>query len=74
MLLPYLKALESKIVVLGSRSKSRNELMTAQGIKYKVIPSKFAEDLEHASYDHPKDYNMVQMFRIRIPVGGRFKS
>lgn len=74
MLLPYLKALESKVVVLGSQSKSRNELMTAQGIKYKVIPSKFAEDLEHAAYDHPKDYNMVPMFRVRIPAGGRCKS
>ena len=74
MLLPYLKALESKIVVLGSQSKSRNELMTAQGIKYKVIPSKFPEDLEHASYDHPKDYNLVRVFGLRTPAGERSKS
>jgi predicted house-cleaning NTP pyrophosphatase (Maf/HAM1 superfamily) len=46
MLLPYLKYLNNKIVILGSQSKSRNELMTAQHILYKVIPSKFEEDLD----------------------------
>ncbi len=30
MLLPYLEVLNSKNVVLGSQSKSRNEIMTTQ--------------------------------------------
>lgn len=42
MLLPYLKQLSSKKVILGSQSKSRNELMTAQRLAYQVVPSKFA--------------------------------
>lgn len=41
MLLPYLKVLNNKTVILGSQSKSRNELMTAQRLTYTVIPSKF---------------------------------
>ena len=41
MLLPYLKVLNSKKIVLGSQSKTRNELMQTQRLKYVTIPSKF---------------------------------
>jgi len=46
MLLPYLKAINSKKVILGSQSKSRKELLQTQRIDYKSIPSTFAEDLD----------------------------
>jgi len=46
MLLPYLPILNSKHIILGSQSKSRNELVQAQRLKYSVIPSAFAEDLD----------------------------
>ncbi len=53
MLLPYLSVLNNKKVILGSQSKSRNSLMTAQRLKYTVIPSTFPEDLDKSSYAHP---------------------
>ena len=46
MLCPYLKTLNNKKIILGSQSKTRNELMQAQKLEYKIIPSKFAEDLD----------------------------
>jgi predicted house-cleaning NTP pyrophosphatase (Maf/HAM1 superfamily) len=46
MLLPYLKAINSKKMILGSQSKSRNELFQTQRLNYKTIPSTFAEDLD----------------------------
>lgn len=59
MLLPYLKVLNGKQVILGSQSKSRNELMTAQRLLYKVIPSNFAEDLDKKLYKgNPAQYNL----------------
>lgn len=61
MLLPYLKALNSKTIVLGSQSKSRNELMQTQRIAYQIIPSKFEEDLDKKAYESPADYNMVSI-------------
>lgn len=75
MLLPYLKVLHGKKIILGSQSKSRNELMTAQRIPYTVIPSKFEEDLEKGLYkDRPEDYNMVRMHQCRTPVEARWKN
>jgi len=60
MLLPYLKRLSTKKVILGSQSKSRNELMTAQRLNYTVVPSKFAEDLPKEKYSgRPDLYNQV---------------
>lgn len=41
MLLPYLNILNNKKIILGSQSKSRNELMIAQKIQYDIIPSTF---------------------------------
>jgi len=46
MLSLNIKALNEKKIILGSQSKSRNELMQAQKLNYKIIPSKFAEDLD----------------------------
>ena len=46
MLLPYLNVLNSKRIILGSQSKSRNELLATQQLKYERISSKFAEDLD----------------------------
>jgi septum formation protein len=61
MLLPYLKQLSGKKVILGSQSKSRNELMTAQRLTYQVVPSKFAEDLPKENYKgRPEEYNRVR--------------
>ena len=65
MLLPYLKVLNDKKIVLGSQSKSRNELMQAQKVSYKIIPSKFAEDLDKSSFPSPADYNLVSMNKPR---------
>lgn len=59
MLLPYLKVLNGKKCILGSQSKSRNELMQAQRLEYKIIPSKFAEDLDKKTFASPADYNLV---------------
>lgn len=42
MLLPYLKVLNKKKIILGSQSKSRKELFDAQRIVYETIPSTFA--------------------------------
>ncbi len=50
MLLPYLKVLNSKVVILGSQSKSRKELVSAQRLNYTVVPSKFEEDLDKSQY------------------------
>lgn len=75
MLLPYLKVLQGKKVILGSQSKSRNELMTAQRLPYTVIPSKFEEDLDKDLYkDRPEDYNMVRIQLCRIHVVARWKN
>jgi septum formation protein len=74
MLLPYLSVLNSKKVILGSQSKSRNQLMTAQGLKYTVIPSTFPEDLDKSIYAHPSQYNMVIVIQPRIHVWERLRS
>lgn len=46
MLLPYLKFLNAKKIILGSQSKTRNELLTAQRVAYAAIPSVFEENLD----------------------------
>jgi predicted house-cleaning NTP pyrophosphatase (Maf/HAM1 superfamily) len=74
MLLPYLKTLNSKAIILGSQSKTRNELMTAQRLKYLVIPSKFEENLDKSAYQDASLYNLVRPIRRRKPAGGRSKS
>ena len=60
MLLPYLSVLDAKRIILGSQSKSRNELMITQQLKYERVPSKFVEDLDKESFPTPEAYNMVQ--------------
>lgn len=57
MLLPYLEALNSKKIILGSQSKMRNELMMTQvknrikkKLKYDRVSSTFAEDLDKKSF------------------------
>jgi predicted house-cleaning NTP pyrophosphatase (Maf/HAM1 superfamily) len=74
MLLPYLKTLNSKAIILGSQSKTRNELMTPQRLKYSVIPSKFEENLDKGAYQDASIYNLVQPTRRRILAGGRSMS
>ena len=59
MLLSYLNILNSKRIILGSQSKSRNELVTTQQLKYERISSKFAEDLDKHSFETPEAYNLV---------------
>jgi hypothetical protein len=59
MLLPYLKVLNNKKIILGSQSKTRKELLNAQRIVYQAIPSKFAEDLDKSAFPSPADYNLV---------------
>lgn len=71
MLLPYLKTLNNKTIILGSQSKSRNELMQAQRVTYKVIPSKFEEDLDKKAYESPADYNLVSIISFRKPAKGK---
>lgn len=71
MLLPYLKAINSKKMILGSQSKSRNELFQTQRLNYKTIPSTFAEDLDKESFASPSDYNLVSLLICSKPVRGR---
>ena len=65
MLLPYLKVLNKKKIILGSQSKTRKELFDAQRIVYETIPSTFAEDLDKASFTSASDYNLVLMLSIQ---------
>ena len=62
MLLPYLSKLDAKKIILGSQSKSRNELVASQQLKYERISSKFAEDLDKSAFETPEAYNMVLVF------------
>ena len=71
MLLPYLKVINNKKVILGSQSKTRNELMQAQRVEYKIIPSKFAEDLDKKSFASPSDYNLVFFNLTQETVRGK---
>jgi hypothetical protein len=73
MLLPYLPVLNNKRVILGSQSKSRNELVQAQRLKYTVIPSAFAEDLDKSAFPSPADYNLVWLQLARKPVVGKLR-
>jgi len=60
MLMPYLPILNKKKIILGSQSKSRRFLVTAQvtclmtqKLNFECISSKFAEDLDKASFETP---------------------
>lgn len=66
MLLPYLPVLNSKRIILGSQSKSRNELLSTQQLKYDRISSNFAEDLDKESFATPEEYNLVRI----LPYAG----
>jgi hypothetical protein len=68
MLLPYLKVLNGKRIILGSQSKSRNELMQTQRLNYKIIPSKFEENLDKESFASPSEYNLVHLLLSRKPA------
>ncbi|KAH3835322.1 probable bifunctional dTTP/UTP pyrophosphatase/methyltransferase protein [Dreissena polymorpha] len=56
MLQPILNSLNSKCIVLASTSPRRKLLLENIGLKFKVIPSKFEENLSKESFCSPLDY------------------
>ncbi len=57
MLLPYQKTLAQLVVVLGSQSQRRRELLTLQlGKEPEIFASEFAEDFDKSKFATPADY------------------
>ena len=52
-LLPYIN---KRRVILASGSPRRVEILKSLGLKFEVIPSKFAEDLDKSSFSSPAKY------------------
>eukprot|EP01118_Nematostelium_gracile_P012668 TRINITY_DN4658_c0_g1_i2.p1 TRINITY_DN4658_c0_g1~~TRINITY_DN4658_c0_g1_i2.p1 ORF type:complete len:210 (-),score=29.43 TRINITY_DN4658_c0_g1_i2:26-655(-) len=56
MLLRLVPQINQKRIILGSASPRRSEILRSLGLRFEVIPSQFAEDLEKNNYKHATDY------------------
>eukprot|EP01016_Furgasonia_blochmanni_P032138 TRINITY_DN3316_c0_g2_i3.p1 TRINITY_DN3316_c0_g2~~TRINITY_DN3316_c0_g2_i3.p1 ORF type:complete len:277 (-),score=61.27 TRINITY_DN3316_c0_g2_i3:57-830(-) len=56
MLTPYLKVLQTKKIILGSKSAGRRGVLDLLGFPYEVFPGTFEEDLDKLSFKDPADY------------------
>ena len=56
MLSHYLPLLNSKNIILASQSYGRQDLLKQQGIRYKIVVSKFEEDLDKSMFGSKIDY------------------
>mmetsp|Transcript_1189 Transcript_1189/g.4448 ORF Transcript_1189/g.4448 Transcript_1189/m.4448 type:complete len:211 (+) Transcript_1189:31-663(+) len=56
MLLPHLPMLNARRIVLASQSPRRQELLSGLGVKFEVVVSGFAEDLDKSVYSTAAAY------------------
>ena len=56
MLIPYLDTLNSKRIILASRSVNRKQILEKSGLKFEASESGFAEDLPKSDFNTSKDY------------------
>ena len=60
MLLPYLAAINSERVILASASPRRQELLGRMGVRFEVVVSDFAEDLDKKLFlGNPANYPLA---------------
>uniref|UniRef100_A0A7S0RUK1 Septum formation protein Maf n=1 Tax=Pyramimonas obovata TaxID=1411642 RepID=A0A7S0RUK1_9CHLO len=71
MLIPYVKKLASKKLVLASASPRRAELLTNLGLKFDVVVSTFEETLDKASFPNAADYAKETATHKAIDVTGK---
>eukprot|EP00826_Nyctotherus_ovalis_P011336 TRINITY_DN12955_c0_g1_i2.p1 TRINITY_DN12955_c0_g1~~TRINITY_DN12955_c0_g1_i2.p1 ORF type:complete len:215 (+),score=57.12 TRINITY_DN12955_c0_g1_i2:81-725(+) len=64
MLPLYLEDINKLKIILGSASPCRKQLLEMVGIKFEVLPSKYAEDLPFAEYT-PADY-VKEIARLKL--------
>mmetsp|Transcript_8611 Transcript_8611/g.16671 ORF Transcript_8611/g.16671 Transcript_8611/m.16671 type:complete len:228 (+) Transcript_8611:281-964(+) len=68
MLAGCISNLSESGVVLASKSPRRFEILRQIGLKFSVRSSKFAEDLNHSSFDSPKKYVQETARRKAVDV------
>lgn len=68
MLSHLLERLNRLTIVLASASPRRRELLTGLGLKFRVIPSGFAEDLDKSSFSSPAAYVMENARRKALDL------
>ncbi|XP_072470609.1 probable bifunctional dTTP/UTP pyrophosphatase/methyltransferase protein isoform X2 [Notamacropus eugenii] len=71
MLCPVIKKLVSKRVVLASASPRRQEILNCAGLRFEVVPSKFKETLDKASFAAPYEYAVETAKQKALEVANR---
>ena len=72
MILEYLDKINSKKIILGSKSPQRRMIFDMTGIKYEVQSSRFEENLDHAAFATPIDYVRANAEGKTNEVASRF--
>ncbi|XP_046854012.1 dTTP/UTP pyrophosphatase-like [Xenia sp. Carnegie-2017] len=56
MLQPFLEVLNKQNIILASGSPRRKEIMSALGLRFTIVPSKFDENLAKDAFSGPSEY------------------
>ncbi|XP_027715289.1 N-acetylserotonin O-methyltransferase-like protein isoform X3 [Vombatus ursinus] len=71
VLCPVIRKLVSKRVVLASASPRRQEILSSAGLRFEVVPSRFKETLDKASFSVPYEYAMETAKQKALEVANR---
>ncbi|XP_043849203.1 probable bifunctional dTTP/UTP pyrophosphatase/methyltransferase protein isoform X2 [Dromiciops gliroides] len=71
VLCPVIQKLVSKRVVLASASPRRQEILNCAGLRFEVVPSRFKETLDKASFAMPYEYAMETAKQKALEVANR---
>ncbi|XP_011803653.1 PREDICTED: N-acetylserotonin O-methyltransferase-like protein, partial [Colobus angolensis palliatus] len=71
VLCPVIGKLLHKRVVLASASPRRQEILSNAGLRFEVVPSKFKEKLDKASFATPYGYAMETAKQKALEVASR---
>ncbi|KAJ3184111.1 hypothetical protein HDU85_001962 [Gaertneriomyces sp. JEL0708] len=74
MVFPVIDRLNGRNVVLASASPRRSEILKNLGVKFRIVPSTFAEDLDKNNFQHPSDYVMATAEAKGLEVFERIAS
>lgn len=71
MMYPVIRKLQQKRVVLASASPRRQEILSQAGLRFEVVPSRFKEKLNKASFPTPHAYAIETAKQKALDVARR---
>ncbi|CAO2632996.1 Probable bifunctional dTTP/UTP pyrophosphatase/methyltransferase protein [Lemmus lemmus] len=73
-LTPVLRRLRGRRVVLASASPRRQDILGYTGLRFEVVPSRFPETLDKASFPTPHDYSRETARQKALEVARRLQE